>query len=279
MFGYLIPQGTYLTNEERAVWQKSHCGICMSFKKFGNSAKLCANYDFTFLNIFFHAYFNKNQDTKNKKCFYAKFQNIEYFVPDEISDDIAKKGVVLLWFMHLDKVVDKEKDTQKVMATMLLKKAYKKCLVTEKDFVAALKKEVENQTELEKNFETDLYKISLPTANMLKAFANLITNNDKIVADLFFYIGQWIYLMDAMDDLNKDFKNKKFNPLLYGKNFQGDKLQFVVMNKKTLFPVLTEIADNIKNAFLSLPTEKQNNICKNVLVDSIQNFLGVLFKR
>ena len=31
-----------------------------------------------------------------------------------------------------------------------------------------------------------------------------------------YFIGKWIYLIDALDDLNDDMKNKKFNPFSSG---------------------------------------------------------------
>ena len=77
------------------------------------------------------------------------------------------------------------------------------------------------------------------TANMLAEFSELVLG-DKSSANtrnLFYAVGKWIYLIDALDDYDKDIKKGAYNPfvltygeksrtaLLYGKH--GEDVRFV----------------------------------------------------
>ena len=37
----------------------------------------------------------------------------------------------------------------------------------------------------------------------------------RVLSQLFYHLGRWIYLVDAADDLEKDYRSGSYNPLLY----------------------------------------------------------------
>lgn len=279
MFCYLVPQAKEFTDRQKVIWQKSQCGICVSFKKHAKSAKLCLNSDFVFLNIFLHDLLGKEQECKKKMCLFGGIKKVDFCMPDAISEKIAKLGVILLYLMPQSKYYDNGKRKIDVIRGTALKRAYKKCANDEQEFTGKINEQILNLNDLKDKGETDLNKISMPAGNMFKLIINYFVKDSEgsNVEELFFHMGKWCYLMSVIDTIKQDFKNGTFNPLLVNKNFQGNKLQFVVMNRKTLEPVLNDIANNIKKCLYKVTLKNDCGVTKNVLILSIQSFLKTLF--
>ena len=56
-----------------------------------------------------------------------------------------------------------------------------------------------------------------PTADVIAAFAQRLSpvESDRTILRHFgYYLGRWIYLIDALDDLNDDLEDGSFNPLV-----------------------------------------------------------------
>lgn len=280
MFGYLVPQTGEFTKEENTVWQKSQCGICMSFKKYAKSAKLCQCPDFVFLNVFLHEYLGKTSKSAKKFCFFGGIKSVEFYLLDEISDLIAQCGVLLSYLMPASKYYDNGKRKVDVIKPADLRRAFEKCSNLNPSLTQKLEEQFILLQKMQSEKETDLDKISNPAGNMLKiVVGNIIKKQpEKNVEELFFHVGKWCYLMGLIDSIKLDYKNKVFNPLLASRNFQGNKLQFVVMNKHIIEPVLRKTLNNIKKRLDLLKMETNIGIYENVLIQSPQAFLDRLFK-
>lgn len=91
-------------------------------------------------------------------------------------------------------------------------------------------------------------------------------------------LGKWIYLIDAFDDLKKDMKDNKFNPINYLFNSENksydellplikDRLEFTILN----------CSYNCKEILEKLPLKRNEDILKNVLeLGMMDKYLGIL---
>ena len=64
--------------------------------------------------------------------------------------------------------------------------------------------------------EPFLDRCAEPTAKALSDVLRLLTEDEKkqrILGDFGYYIGRWIYIIDACDDLEKDLRRAGFNPI------------------------------------------------------------------
>ena len=81
----------------------------------------------------------------------------------------------------------------------------------------------------EKNQTTNFQDILESDGNLIESFLSpLIKNYDEkttgLLLELANLLGQWIYLIDACDDLEDDIKNGNFNPLLIIDNLEKVKI-------------------------------------------------------
>ena len=118
--------------------------------------------------------------------------------------------------------------------------------------------------------------------NILKAYPNkLVNDSDELRNNLYslgYTLGKWIYLIDAFDDLEKDMKENKFNPInfLYNEDNKPydnlvplikDRLEFTIIN----------CSYNCKEILSLLPLKRNEYILKNVLeLGMMDKYLGIL---
>lgn len=79
-------------------------------------------------------------------------------------------------------------------------------------------------------------------------------------------IGRWIYIIDAFDDLKKDFKKKKYNPFLNRINDIDNDLPILA---KELEITLTYTLSNIAAAYDILTVRQNDAIIRNVLYSGL----------
>ena len=70
---------------------------------------------------------------------------------------------------------------------------------------------------LEKENCDSLDRVAEPFAMMLKELADYALEEKRSESGglIFYYLGKWIYLVDALDDYDKDVKKGNYNPLYY----------------------------------------------------------------
>jgi hypothetical protein len=81
------------------------------------------------------------------------------------------------------------------------------------DIVATFMKQ---QSKLEREKTASLDRAAEPTASMMKELSThfLKEHSTQSTQGLFYAIGKWIYLIDALDDYDKDKKKGAYNPFL-----------------------------------------------------------------
>ena len=96
-------------------------------------------------------------------------------------------------------------------------------------------------------------------------FGDKATDNTK---GLFYAIGKWIYLIDALDDYDKDIKKNSFNVLYnaYGcANFET----LILEHKNDIFFIFSGIFSQIAENFKNIETKYNVDLVVNVLTRGI----------
>ncbi|MDF1662999.1 MAG: DUF5685 family protein [Planctomycetota bacterium] len=81
-------------------------------------------------------------------------------------------------------------------------------------------------------------------------------------------LGRVIYLTDAIDDLEKDLKNKEFNPCLQKSEYDGS-LKASKMKIQDCHDALARDFDNLNRAVDALPWRRHKALIKNILCDQL----------
>ena len=225
MFGYIIPDKPELKIREFDRFKSYYCGLCKRLKKeYTFFSRLFLNYDCTFLSLVLDSLNETAPACTVEACAFSPFtKKCIAYVPD--AKYAAAINVLLAKNSLLDHIRD-EKKLYLVPAVWLLARGYRKA---KRDFPKAaetIETALARLKAMEDEKEANLDKVADVFAVML---ADLVTAEAKesrrALNHMGYHLGRWIYLIDAVDDLEKDIKKKSYNPLLY--RYEYDKKEGV----------------------------------------------------
>jgi hypothetical protein len=136
----------------------------------------------------------------------------------------ADESVILTYWKLRDSVAD-EKGWKKAAASLLtlsLRGAYRKAARYRPGFDAAVQKHLSALNQLEKEKCPSIDQTADTFACLLRDAAALEMGENRILEQLLYHVGRWIYLIDARDDLAEDREQGNYNPLALRYGPEGD---------------------------------------------------------
>lgn len=219
MFGYVLINKPDMTFKEYDVYHGFYCGLCHALEKqFGLSSCLTLNYEMTFLALLLSGLYEPDTVTKKHSCLVHPFKK-QTFYENEMIAYACKMTIVLAYYKCEDDWQD-EKQMHALAYQKTLKKAFKKVKAEYPDKVAKIAKDLAMIQQHEKQKDCSFDQMASYFGEVL---SEVFVYQDDIWADelatLGFYLGKFIYLLDAYEDIEKDLKKACFNPLqdMYGK--------------------------------------------------------------
>lgn len=207
MFGYVTPDKPYLYIKDFTLYKSVYCGICKSLKQYGTLPRVTTNYDSVFLSVVLHNYLNIDYNIKRQNCILHPLKKRNIAQPDELSKRIVSISVMLVYHKFTDDIIDGEGLFKRILRFITVKRAYKKAkkLLPEADTV--ITEEYNRLRAFEKENCGSIDRVSDCFAMMMQRLCPLLLNeSDAEMERLFYSIGKWVYLIDAIDDLEKDKK-------------------------------------------------------------------------
>ena len=263
MFGYICVNEQELKLREYTAYRGFYCGLCRNLHlRYGRIAQLMLNYDLTFLAILMTGLYEPQQQMTQHRCIphpVMKHLHIE----NEAVSYAADMCVMLSWQKLADDWKDERKYPQLAAAT-LLKKAYRKLRTEYPRQARALEKNIRLLSEAEKEGRTDIDYVAGLTGRFLGEI--FVWKEDEWQNDLRemgFYLGKFIYLMDAIEDVEKDRKRGSYNLFSdYPDIWQADTEQ---RNRELLTGMMAESS----KAFERLPVIEYAEIIRNILYSGV----------
>ena len=271
MFGYVRYDLPNLFVKDLMLYKAMYCGLCMGIKKAcGNRARMGLTYDVAFLSALLHNIAGIDVTIEPARCVSNALKKRPIACVDELTKELGALNTVLLYYKLADDVEDAGKGRGK---RLWFKKGFKRAKKQYPELVAIIEKFMKEQNKTEREKVSSCDRAADPTASMMRALSDYLLKEKKSEAtgQLFYMLGKWVYLIDALDDYEKDVKKNRYNPfvLSYGKmtraelmEKQGEEIHFLF---DTLFYVLRENLARIPFAFnrdltdnillLGLPTE------------------------
>jgi len=223
VFGYVRPALDRLSREQRDAYQSAYCGLCHALgKRHGFSARLTLQYDFTFLAILLTAG-EGDGVCVCRRCPVHPFRKPRSCAAGGWLDAAADQSVILTWHKLSDDVDDHGFFTGLPyrFARLWFRRAYRKAARAQPGFDDQVRKGLARLRELEVERSTQLDRAADAFARILAcaAWAAPGERARRVLEQLLYHLGRWIYLMDAWDDLDEDRKAGRYNPL--DTRFQG----------------------------------------------------------
>lgn len=221
MFGYIRPVRPDMLVGDDELYSAVYCGLCRySGRHVTHASRFLLNYDFAFLAVLRASLTNEEIRTERVRCPY-KFRKRSSAVCDGAFASVAGYFGILTYYKMLDDLND-ERGWKKFgkkfllpLASRMRKKA--RALGTDEKLVtkpledlAALEKEGKEHGDVSPDRAADCF--ARLTAGITSE--GLTGTDADIARQCGYHIGRFVYLIDALDDLEEDAKSGNFNPFL-----------------------------------------------------------------
>jgi hypothetical protein len=214
MFGYVKTDMPNMFVKDTVLYKAMYCGLCKGIgKACGQRGRMVLNYDLTFLSVFLHNITGIDVKVEKQHCVIHPITKRPIAIPDELTERIGCLNVILAYYKLCDDVIDSKKGRIK---RSLIKRAYKKAKVKEPELDKIVKDRYDELLKYERINGDSIDFASDPFGKMMQEVVAVLigekfTDN---ISDLSYDLGKWIYLIDALDDFDKDIKKKNYNVLV-----------------------------------------------------------------
>ena len=227
MFGYIRPSKPHLSEQDEARFQSVYCGLCHELgRKYGFAARFVLNFDFTFLAILL----SDAQEPECESCRCAAHPcKAQCVMAHTVAlETAADHSLVLAWWQLRDHIEDHGffKAIPYRLAALLLRGAYRKARTFVPEFDASVQRHLNDLHQREREHCASLDQAAEPFAALMADIADCVDDEmrRRVMKEIFYHLGRWIYLVDAADDFEKDAHSNCYNPLRYRYELDGDKL-------------------------------------------------------
>lgn len=215
MFGYVRPAADHLSQEENQAYKALYCGLCHTLgRRYGAASRWILNYDFTFL----AAMLSGTIETEQRRCIASPFRARTAAVGSTALDLAADCSVILMGYKLRDEVLDGPffRAQGCRAAGAVLGRAFRKACGRRPHFAGHTKEELARLLSLEQQRCATLDEPADTFASLLAGIAGEVEDpvQRRVLAQFFYHLGRWIYLVDALDDLEKDAGEGQYNPIL-----------------------------------------------------------------
>ncbi len=268
MFGYIKPYDPYLYKKDDVLYKSVYCGVCKSIgSTCGQMARMSLTYDIAFLTVFYRSLLGEDVTLLQKRCIAHPFTKRPIAKRDKVFDKLALVNVILARHKLVDDKLDEKKGNIKSVFVASGYKKAKKILPKIDDIV--LKRYNELRT-LEKADNGLIDEVSEKFGLMLadisdELFQEKATENTR---NLFFYVGKWIYIIDALDDYDDDVKKGDYNPFVirYGEKSAKSLLEKNIDDFDFMF---SDLFINIKENLNAIKFKFNRDLIDNILLRGI----------
>ncbi len=264
MFGYVNINRQELSEEAGKIYQSYYCGLCRKLKETaGRRGQLLLNYDMTFLVVLLTGLYEPQEN--EEASFTCRLHPTKKRCSriNEFTKYAADMNIILSFQNFEDDWRDNHSYAKKAFAR-LLGKDYLRIKETYPRQVAAVEQYLSDLEEMERVKETNIDLVAGLTGTML---GEIFAYKEDMWADelrcLGFYLGKFIYLMDAYEDVAKDKKNGCYNPLI--RIYEEDNKDFDTFCKLMLTSMISEAA----KSFERLPILLHADILRNILYSGV----------
>lgn len=221
MFGYLQPYKPYLLVKDYELYKSVYCGLCKKLgNEYGRLARMALSYDCTCYALLAMGLNNRCENVTKKLCTCNPLKKCLYCADGSKELELASAITVLTVYYKLEDDI-KDSSFFKGLAARLLRlfarRWRKKALKKYPEIDKIIKELNVNQDLAEKSSATNIDQCAEPTAAMMKKLVVMLANNETekaVLGEFGYFLGKWVYLMDAADDYHKDIKSNSFNPFV-----------------------------------------------------------------
>ena len=261
MFGYVIVNKAEMKFKEFDVYHSYYCGLCRKLKeKYGAAGQISLSYDMTFLLMLLSGLYEPETTKSSCKCIAHPFE--EHVTRSNVfTDYMADMNVLFAYYKCQDDWED-EKKLYKLLYGKALEGKTKKAREIYQDKYRKIDLLMHDMTEAEKSGKADIDTMAGLFGQIMVQI--VVCKEDEWTENLArfaFYLGKFIYLMDAYEDVEEDIRKGTYNPL--------KKIYHNPDFEEECRTILTMMMSECCKEFEQLPILENVEILRNVLYSGV----------
>ena len=279
MFGYVRPNASRLSGDENERFRAAYCALCHTLgRRYGVAARFLLNFDFTVLAILL----SLGEPTRDtcRRCAVHPCKGRRALKPSIALDTAAAYSVVLAWWQLQDHIADHGffSGLKYRLAALLLRSSYRKARADAAGFDASAREHLRRLAEREAERCASLDEAAEPFAALLAeaSAAEPDALKRRVLAQLFYHLGRWVYLVDAADDFADDAKTGAYNPLRYRYAIDGGALTEEA--KRALGETLDASIRQMQSAYALLDAGEWTSVLDSIFYDSLYGIGNAVLK-
>lgn len=247
MFGYVIPDKNNMYIKDFNVFQAYYCGLCKALSRSGSQlSRLCTNYDTTFYNALLHSLTDTEVKIERKLCL-INGKKKPVIVTDDLTRKVADLSVLLVYYNALDDVHDGKRSRAAVVGVLAARKRAAARRLKEAD--ALMKESFRKLDILEKRNSAQLDLVADCFASLMRDVTRTLIPTDEHIDAFMYNLGRLVYFFDAADDVEKDAKKGRYNPLIAAYGKCDTKAEFLEKNAQELDFLLRSTYNKLVGAY------------------------------
>lgn len=261
MFGYVTANELELKVKEFQKYKAYYCGLCQCLKnKYGFVGQMTLTYDMTFAILLLTSLYESETKSNELRCMVHPVKKVG-ILQNEITEYAADMNLILAYY-HLKDDWEDEKKLTALTGTAFLKKKVQKAIEQYPRQAAVIQKELQKLSEYE---TTGCSDIDGPAGCFGRLMEEMFVYREDCWEEFLrktgFYLGKFIYIMDAYEDLPEDIEKGNYNPLR--------KMSECTDYEENCKEILCMMMGECVAAFEKLPCVLDIDILRNILYDGV----------
>lgn len=218
MFGFIRPVKSELKVREVERFQTVYCGLCHEIRRrYGRLQTFFLSYDMTFLALVLEAVHSEEAEVAHCRCMASPVRKKTVAASSPMLAYTADISVLLTYHKIQDSLQD-ESGVKRMLAVCLerlVRRDYRKARAVQPKLDAVIRQCLDELLTLEKQQTPSLDRTADTFARMLRAVVPPDSSElvRRVMEQMFYHTGRWLYLVDACADLQDDFRTGSYNPV------------------------------------------------------------------
>lgn len=214
MFGYVNIYKPELKVKDYEKYRAYYCGLCQVLQReYGMLGKMTLSYDITFLIVFLTSVYEPESHQEKNRCMVHPLEK-RWMMTNEITEYAAAMNIVLMYYKFVDDWQD-DKNPVAMVGIRSLHKQFKKIEQKYPNKCSKIRKALQGLSKAEAAGEMNLDLVAGYFGQLMsELFAYREDIWEEDIRKMAFYLGKFIYIMDAYDDFEEDQEKDHYNPLI-----------------------------------------------------------------
>ena len=240
-----------------------YCGLCRELREeYGFMGQMTLTYDMTFAVILLTSLYESEQKMEMHRCKVHPVKQ-QMMIRSEMTSYAAAMNVLLAYY-HMEDDWRDEKKTSSLVTMRLIRGKAERIVAEYPRQSRAIRKALKELAACEREQSTDIDRVSGCFGRLMaELFIYRKDVWEKPLRRMGFYMGKFIYLMDAFEDLPEDMEKGRYNPLREISGEEGYEERI----KQILCMMIAESTAE----FERLPCLIDVDILRNILYDGVWN--------